>query len=142
MKATIKINKEILGLIAEIASKTVGYDIPPIVPMSHEEDIAYRKKMKEERKEWERQYPEQAAARRKFELKSQSRKPYVLSPSEREIVKEVLKMDDATLDECAIDILNDGDISVRTSQSTWMALAGREWWINIPDKTAFCAYFS
>ena len=66
--------------------------------------------------------------------KYESKKPYVLSQEEREIVKELLNIDDDYLDMMDIYIFNDGDICVRTPQVSWMNLCGREWTIDLEKK--------
>ena len=123
-----------LDLIQKIVSKTVGYDLVGTKPMSDEEFKKWEDERKKERKEWEDSHPEEVAAIKAWQEKYNSKKPYTLSDEEREIIKEVLHMDDKALDTMDIYIYNDGDICVRTPQFSWASLCGREWSVNLKEK--------
>ena len=79
---------------------------------------------------------------RKWEERENSKKPYVLTEQEREIVKELLDMDDKFLDIHNIYIYNDGEICVRSPDYTWRTLCGRMWNVNLKEKTARCVALS
>ena len=130
--------KGLLGIVADVASKTLGFDLIGTKPMSEEERAKYQKTLREEREVWERQHPEIVEAWKKHALKTNTKKPYILAPWEKELVKEILKMPEDILNTCDITIMDDGDISVRTCRQSWMALAGREWWVNLKEKTSIC----
>ena len=61
---------------------------------------------------------------------------YTLTAEEREIVKEILQLDDNQLDNMSIKKYPNGDIQVRTHRSSWTSLAGREWRVNLNEKVA------
>lgn len=109
-----------LNLIQKIVSKTIGYDLVSTKASSEEELKKWNEEREKVIKEWEEKY--------------HSKKPYTLSDEEREIIKEVLHMDDKVLDTMDIYIYNDGDICVRTPQFTWSSLCGREWSVNLKEK--------
>ena len=123
-----------LDLIQKIVSKTIGYDLVETKPMTEEENKKFWEENERRRKEWEESHPEKVAAIKAWEEKYHSKKPYTLSDDEREIIKEVLHMDDKVLDTMDIYIYNDGDICVRTPQFTWSSLCGREWSVNLKEK--------
>lgn len=130
------------GTIFDITKNTIGFNLVSVKPMSDEELSEYNKKMKEEREKWEKEHIDNVEAMKRFEKKSGSKKEYELSRSERDVVKELLHMDDNLLDSCTITKMNDGEISVSTSRGSWMSLSGREWWINVENKTAKCVMMS
>lgn len=115
-------------------SKTIGYELVGTKPMSDDELKKWNEEREQARKEWEESHPEQVAAINAWEEKYHSKKPYTLSDDEREIIKEVLHMDDKALDTMDIYIFDDGDICVRTPQVSWMNLCGREWTIDLKKK--------
>ena len=123
-----------LDLIHKIVSKTIGYDLVETKPMTEEENKKFWEENERRRKEWEDSHPEEAAAIKAWEEKYHSKKPYTLSDEEKEIIKEVLHMDDKALDTMDIYIYNDGDICVRTPQFSWSSLCGREWSVNLKEK--------
>ena len=131
-----------LKLAFEVASKTIGFNIKPLKAQTEEEYAAWRKEEEEKRKKWEEEHPEEVAKWKAYENKKASKKPYTLTPEEREIVKELLQTDDKGLDELTITIMNDGEISARTPEISWKVLAGREWWINLKEKKHRCVCFS
>lgn len=126
--------KNPLDLIHKIVKKTVGYELVGTKPMSDNELKKWNEEREQARKEWEESHPEQVAAIKAWEKKYHSKKPYTLSDEEREIIKEVLHIDDEHLDTMDIYIYNDGDICVRTPQFTWSSLCGREWSVNLKEK--------
>lgn len=126
--------KNPLDLIQKIVSKTIGYDLVETKPMTEEENKKFWEENERRRKEWEESHPEEVAKMKAWEEKYHSKKPYTLSNDEREIIKEVLHMDDKVLDTMDIYIYNDGDICVRTPQFTWTSLCGREWSVNLKEK--------
>jgi hypothetical protein len=113
--------------------KTIGIDLVPTKPMTEEEFAKWTAIKEAERKEWERTHPEEVAARMKLEEKEKSKKPYILTADEEEIVKELLHTD--SIEGLIVSIMNDGEISLRTGWQTWASLCGREWWINLQKKT-------
>jgi len=113
-------SKPDLKIAFEVASKTLGFYIPPLKA----QHIVEPEITEEENK-----------VISEHERISASRKPYVLKPEEREIVKELLNTDDKGLDELEIYILCDGEICVRTPEISWKVLAGREWWFDLEKKT-------
>jgi hypothetical protein len=123
-----------LDLIHKIVKKTVGYKLVGTKPMSDEEYKKWSEENDKKRKRWEETHPEQMVALRSWLEKYESKKPYVLSQEEREIVKELLNIDDDYLDMMDIYIFDDGDICVRTPQVSWMNLCGREWTIDLEKK--------
>jgi len=125
------------SILQKIASKTIGYDITPIKPMSKEETEKWIED--NERAILERnKAPEMQAYLKKYG----HQKPYVLTPEEREIIKEVLNMSDERLDQMEIGIHEDGDINVRTPELSWRTLCGREWWVNLKEKKSRCVALS
>lgn len=54
------------------------------------------------------------------------KKEHILTSEERELVKELLKINDSTLDTMSTYIFEDGDLCIRTPQHTWISLCGRE----------------
>lgn len=134
-----ELDKDKLKLAMEVASKTIGFDLASAKAMSNEEFTAWTIKQEKERKKWEAKHPELVAAHKKWEEKYNSKKPYILAPWERELVKEILHMpDDKTLDYYETYIYNDGEICIRSPQRAWNALAGREWSVNLQTKTSKC----
>ena len=123
-----------LDLIHKIVKKTIGYELVGTKPMSDNELKKWNEEREQARKEWEESHLEQVAAIKAWEKKYHSKKPYTLSDDEREIVKELLNIDDDYLDMMDIYIFYDGDICVRTPQVSWMHLCGREWTINLEKK--------
>ena len=123
-----------LDLIQKIVSKTIGYDLISTKASSEKELKKWNEEREKARKEWEESHPEEVAAIKAWEEKYHSKKPYTLSDDEREIIKEVLHMDDKALDTMDIYIFDDGDICVRTPQVSWMNLCGREWTIDLKKK--------
>jgi len=79
---------------------------------------------------------------KRWQERENSKKPYVLTKEEREVVKELLGMDDKFLDIHSIYIYNDGIISVKSPGRTWRSMCGREWNINLQEKTARCVALS
>lgn len=138
-----KVDKNALKIAMEVASKTIGFDLVGAKAMTNEEFTAWTIKQEKERKKWEAEHPEFVAAHKKWEEKYSSKKPYILAPWERELVKEILHMpDDKTLDYYETYIYNDGEICVRSPQRAWIALAGREWSVNLQTKTSKCMCMS
>jgi len=126
--------KNPLNLMHKIVKKTAGYKLIGTKPMSDEEYKKWSEENDKRRKRWEETHPEEMVALRSWFEKYESKKPYVLSQEEREIVKELLNIDDDYLDMMDIYIFDDGDICVRTPQVSWMHLCGREWVINLKKK--------
>lgn len=126
----------------DVIKSTIGFDLVSIQPQTKEEYYEYQKRLKEERELWEKEHPEQVKQIEKFNKKMSSKKPYILAPWEREVIKKMLKMNDNSLNSCEITILEDGDISVSTCKESWWALAGREWWISIAKGTCNCVAMS
>lgn len=118
-----------------IARAMIGFDLTPIKPMDEKEVAEWNKKLKEENNKWEAEHPEQVKARNEWKEKYSKKKPYTLTADEREIVKELLNTDDDGLDSLSIEIYPDGELCVSTPQQSWFALAGREWCINLKNKT-------
>ena len=130
-------------MVMEVASKTIGFDLAECKPMSNEEFSEWNIKQEKERKKWGDEHPELEKKKKKWEEKHNSKKPYILAPWERELVKEILHMpDDKTLDYYETYIYNDGEICVRSPQRAWNALAGREWAINLQTKASKCMCMS
>jgi len=114
---------DIQKLALDICAKTVGFNIEPVEPKPEEERIKMEpvivtKEQIEKMKSWKR-----------------LSEPYTLTHEEREVVKEVLNVPDKYLDRCEIHLFEDGDINIKSPKYTWMTLCGREWKINIKDKT-------
>ena len=140
-KKLFKRNKstdETVSICADIASKTIGFDLVSTTPMTPEETSELHKKQEEARKKWEAEHPEEVAAAKKWMEKLSSKKPYILSPWERELIKEIANIDDEKLDFYETYIYDDGEICLRSPKEYWLALAGREWAINLQDKTYHC----
>ena len=123
-----------LKMVFDVLRKTIGFDLSQTKPMSDEEYIEWSKKQDEERKKWDEAHPEQAAKRDAWIKKYSTKKEHILTSEERELVKELLKIDDSTLDTMSTYIFEDGDICIRTPQRTWTSLCGREWTVNMKDK--------
>lgn len=115
-----------LKTVFDVASKTIGFYIAPLKAEPSEPEIT----------------EEENKAISEHEKIRNSRKPYVLKPEEREIVKELLNTDDEGLDELEIYILCDGEICVRTPLYTWTSLCGREWWFDLKNKTHYLVSMS
>jgi len=137
-----EIKNKTLGKAFDVLKSTIGFDLVSMKAPTVEENIEYQKKLYEERKKWEEEHPDLVEELNKFNKKQSSKKPYTPAPSERETIKKILKMNDKSLDSCEISIMDDGEISVSTCRSSWMALAGREWWINIQNETCKCVAMS
>ena len=127
--------KKFFEAMLNIAKSTIGLDISCITPMSDEEAKEWYRKGEELRKKWEADHPEEVKEQKAWEYKYSKKKPYTLKPEEREIVKELLNTDYNGLDSMSIEIYPDGELCVRTPQQSWIALAGREWCINLKNKT-------
>ena len=123
-----------LDLIKKIVSKTIGYDLTGTKASSEEELKKWNEEREKARKEWEESHPEEVAAQKAWLEKYKSKKPYTPTSKEREIIKELLHIDDDYLDMMDIYIFDDGDICVRTPQVSWMNLCGREWTIDLEKK--------
>lgn len=124
-----------LDLIHKIVSKTIGYDLVETKPMTEEENKKFWEENERRRKEWEDSHPEEVTKMKAWEEKYKTRKPYTPTNEERETIKELLNIDsDEWFDTLEIYIFSDGDICVRTPQSTWTSLCGREWTINLKDR--------
>jgi len=124
-----------LDLIHKIVSKTIGYDLVDTKPMTEEENKKFWEENERRRKEWEDSHPEEVAKMKVWEEKYKTKKPYTPTYEERETIKELLNIDsDEWFDTLEIYIFSDGDICVRTPQSTWTSLCGREWTINLKDR--------
>ena len=124
-----------LKTVFDILRKTIGFDLSQTKAMSDEEYTKWEVENERRRKEWDKAHPEQAAQRDAWFKKYSSRKEHILTSEERELVKELLKIDDSTLDTMSTYIFEDGDICVRTPEFTWTSLCGREWTINIKERT-------
>ena len=109
-----------LKLALDVASKTIGLELTPVTPMSTEET-----------KEWIKKHTKEYAEPEYYKGK----KPYILKPEEREIVKRLLHTDDKGLDKLTISINDEGKIIARTPQLSWMTLCGREWVIDLKTQT-------
>jgi len=124
-----------LDLIHKIVSKTIGYDLVKTKPMTEEENKKFWEENERRRNEWEDSHPEEVVKMKAWEEKYKTRKPYTPAYEERETIKELLNIDsDEWFDTLEIYIFSDGDICVRTPQSTWTSLCGREWTINLKDR--------
>lgn len=123
-----------IELISKIVSKTIGFGLVETKPMTPEEFKNWKEENERKRQEWEDAHPEEVAARKTWEEKYKTRKPYEPTPEEKESLKELLHMDDKVLDTMDIYIFNDGDICVRTPEISWKVLAGREWTVNLKEK--------
>ena len=119
MKKPIDMNKW-KELAKNLDSKLIGTDIVGIKP----QPFAIKEKDKES-EAWEKYIRERNTVAN-----------YTLATEEREIVKEVLQLDDNQLDNMSIKKYPNGDIQVRTHRSSWTSLAGREWCINLNEKVA------
>ena len=124
-----------LKMVFDILRKTIGFDLSQTKPMSDEEYKKWDAENERRRKEWDEAHPEQAAKRDAWNKKYSSKKEHILTSEERELVKELLKIDDYTLDTMSTYIFEDGDLCIRTPQHTWTSLCGREWTVNMKDKT-------
>jgi len=121
--------------ILEIANKTIGFDLVETKPMTEEDSKKFWEENERRRKEWEDSHPEEVAKMKVWEEKYKTRKPYTPTNEERKTIKELLNIDsDKWFDTLDIYIFGDGDVCVRTPQSTWVSLCGREWTINLKDK--------
>lgn len=119
--------------VLNVCSKLIGTELSSVEPNT--EDTNNNLKWSNEEKG---QTTEEYELWKKFIRKGKSKKPYTPTSEELIIIKELLTADDDYLNTCTISIMNDGEISVRTSEASWRALAGREWWINTKDKTIKC----
>jgi len=124
-----------LKMVFDILRKTIGFDLSQTKPMSDEEYKKWDAENERRRKEWDEAHPEQAAKRDAWFKKYSTKKEHILTSEERELIKELLKIDDSALDTMSTYIFEDGDICIRTPQHTWTSLCGREWTVNIKDKT-------
>ena len=131
-----------LDLIHKIVSKTIGYDLVETKPMTGDEFKKWSEENDRRRKEWEDSHPEEVAARKAWDEKYKTKKPYTPTNEERETIKELLHMDDDRLSIMDIYIFDDGDICVRTPPATWAGLCGREWTINLKDRKVTVTAFS
>ena len=134
-KLTHPCKNESIDLVSKIAQNTIGFDLTTVEPMSKEETEQWLKENERANKEYKEKHKD-------FYNKYGNQKPYTLTPEEREIVKEVLKMSDERLDTMEIGIHEDGDINVKTPRSSWLSLDGREWWVNLKEKTCKCVALS
>lgn len=111
-------------MIFDVLRKTIGFDLLQTKPMSDEEYI-----------KWDEAHLEQNAKRDAWNKKYSSKKEHILTSEERELVKELLKINDSTLNTMSTYIFEDGDLCIKTPQHTWASLCGREWMVNTKDKT-------
>ena len=132
----------LMSLAGQIAGKTIGADLVQTKPMTDEEVLEWKGKLAEARKKWEDEHPEEAAEQKEFDQWLNSKEPYVLKDFERERIKEIMKIDDETLNKYETYIYADGQISLRTSHVSWFALAGREWAVNIKTGEYHCVAMS
>ena len=130
-KQEMKKQNDIPPLVAKVISKTIGYDLQSVEPMSEEETKKWMEENDRKIEAWQNT-PEY----KEFVAKYGGKKQYFLAPWEREIIKHILKMDDKVLDTCETYIYPCGELCVRTCRASWMVLAGREWAIDIPNETA------
>ena len=126
-----------LDLIQKIVSKTIGYDLVSTKASSEEELKKWNEEREKVRKEWEESHPEEVAAQKDWLEKYKSKKPYTPTSKEKEIIKELLHMDDVGLSIMDIYIFNDGKLCVRTPQHTWTCMCGREWTVDLKERTSF-----
>ena len=68
--------------------------------------------------------------------KYDSKQPYTPTNDEKEIIKEVLHMNDDWFNTMEVYIFNDGELCVTTPDIAWDNLCGREWWVNLKEKKA------
>lgn len=139
---SFEINNKNLGKVFDVLKSTIGFDMVSTKPQAEEEYNEYQNRLNEEKKKWEEDHPDLAQELNKFNKKQSSKKSYTPSSSEKETIKKILKMNDTSLDSCEISIMDDGEISVSTCKSSWIALAGREWWINLQNETCKCVAMS
>ena len=121
-------------MIFDVLRKTIGFDLLQTKPMSDEEYIKWDTENESSRKKWDEAHLEQTAKRDAWNKKYSSKKEHMLTSEERELVKELLKINDSTLDTMSTYIFEDGDLCIRTPQHTWTSLCGREWMVNTKDK--------
>lgn len=126
-----------LPKVLNIVSKLIGQELASVTPNTEETNNNIKWSNEEKG-----QTTEEDELWKKFERKKNSKKPYTPTSEELTIIKELLTTDDDYLNSCTISIMNDGEISVNTSRTSWIALAGREWWINTKDKTIKCVAMS
>ena len=113
-------------ILRRIAEKTIGIDLPPVKPLNEEEI----KKHEEYCKKNNLPHISTNSHIEEPEYRK-GRRPYILTEDDIKIIKELLNGFEP--EEGNEYYINDfGQISVRTCQASWMALAGREWLI---DKT-------
>jgi hypothetical protein len=117
----------------EIAGNTIGFGLIRETPsgrpgISYGEQLSKEQRMSESWKRWQE--------------RENSKKPYVLTKEEREIVKELLGMDDEFLDIHDVYIYDDGEICIKSPDYTWRSLCGSEWNVNLQEKTAKCVALS
>ena len=124
-----------LKMVFDIINKTIGFDLPQTKLMSDKEYKKWSEENERKQKEWDEAHPEKAAKRDAWVKKYFTKKEHILTSEERELIKELLKIDDSTLDTMSTYIFEDGDICIRTPQRTWNSLCGREWTVNMKDKT-------
>jgi hypothetical protein len=122
-----------LPKVLNIVSKLIGQELASVTPNTEETNNNIKWSNEEKG-----QTTEEDELWKKFERKKNSKKPYTPTSEEFTIIKELLTADDDYINTCTISIMNDGEISVSTSRASWLALAGREWWINTKDKTIKC----
>lgn len=121
--------------ILDIASKTIGFDLAQVTAPTKEETKKWLAEQECKKKEFEDEHPEIIEQRKRWNDLYASKKPYIPTQAEKQVIHELLHMDMDSINEMEITIFKDGDISVRTPTSSWMSLAGREWKINIKEKT-------
>lgn len=122
-------------MIFDVLRKTIGFDLVQTKPMSDEEYKKWNTENERIRKKWDEAHPEQAVKRDVWNKKYSSKKEHILTYEERKLVKELLKIDDSTLNTMSTYIFEDEDLCIRTPQHTWTSLCGREWMVNTKDKT-------
>ena len=125
-----------IDLITKIVGNTIGIDLMSVTPMTDEELKQWNENQKMERDKWEEEHPEQVTAYKAWMEKQNSKKPYTPTEEEVKLIKEILKMDDKWFEIMEIYIYNDGDICVTTPKKWWMSLCGREWCVNLKEKTS------
>ena len=121
----------LMSLVAQIAGKTIGADIVQTKPMTEEEVLEWKGKSAEARKKWEEEHPEEVAEQKEFDQWLDSKEPHTLNDFEKERIKGILDMDDEKLNRYETYMYADGQIALRTPQSSWRALAGRELAVNL-----------
>lgn len=125
-------------LLRKIAEQTIGFDIEPVKSMSEEET-------KEQTKEndfsniWdENDFFEKCSRKRDaFEETDVDETGYVPTDEEISVISSIIHYDNIDyLKKWSFNKVDDNTIIVSTPRSSWLCLAGREWVVDMKERTS------